>query len=260
MANRWVTSGDQFAAWIADFSGPRPAPAALVEWMTSVLDAGTMTEILRFDEAPLIGFNRERDGDLATVLRHRLRTTGVADVGHFASSGMAAVPVDADGGTRSPLISAGRLAYEDRSGTVVEDWVTDLGALLYQLRPELADETGPFPVACPAVQLSGPTVTGDSAHDPRWLRVTFMLRTDIYFPWVMGPYDTERFDVEARFDNRPLADRHTPRLNAFLDAARVATDRLGGRWELDPEQRFTLPGMLTETGINQNVCPPGVVL
>lgn len=255
MTNHWVTSGDQFAGWVADFTSAAPTPAQLIDWMCDVITAGERAQILRYDEAPLIDYDRSRDGPLVDVLRHRLETSGVADVGHFASSGVAVVPAVANGPSGSKLLCAGRVAYEDRGGSVVEEEVTDLGALLGELRPELGPEAGPFMIACPTVQLSGPLVGGDPATDPRWIRVSLAIRTDIYFPWVIGPFDTERFDPDARFDNHQLADRHTPRLNAFLAVAQDATRRLGGRWELDDEQRFTLPGLLTDAGIDLTVQP-----
>jgi len=60
------------------------------------------------------------------------------------------------------------------------------------------------------------------------------IRSDIWFPWVLGFLSESTSDQEW-FDNRPLATRHTRRLNAFLTAARQATLDAGGDWELNPE-------------------------
>ncbi len=69
--------------------------------------------------------------------------------------------------------------------------------------------------------------------------VQIRLDTDIWFSYVMGMI--EEVDEEGHkpdwFYNDPLAQRHTPRLNAFLRELRELTLALGGQWtqlEVDP--------------------------
>jgi hypothetical protein len=50
-------------------------------------------------------------------------------------------------------------------------------------------------------------------------------------------------------DNTHLASRHTPRLNAFLDTLREASDRTGGTMRLDPDTDHNLLSMLDDSGV-----------
>ena len=79
--------------------------------------------------------------------------------------------------------------------------------------------------------VTGPSITLDH---PSAVRIEIRLDTDIWFPSVMG-FDEPLPDVgdpPDSYDNRALAERHTPRLNAFLDAAAREVAAIGGRWEM----------------------------
>lgn len=83
-------------------------------------------------------------------------------------------------------------------------------------------------------------------------RVTFRISSDIWLPWIIGAIDPT-YALEQRFDNRDLAQRHTLRLNRFLDEARGITIAMGCSWSLncDPnvlrhDDRF----MVHDAGIN----------
>ena len=80
--------------------------------------------------------------------------------------------------------------------------------------------------------------------------VTFSLHTNIWFPWLPSP-DPNRDALD--FDNRPLANIHTPGLNAFLLQVKKLTLAMGGRWEY--EVLFYKP-MVLETGIDLQWQPP----
>jgi hypothetical protein len=112
---------------------------------------------------------------------------------------------------------------------VVEAEVGDVGALMERLRPDREERSAFFQPASP-VTLLGEAPSVDSSLE---VRIQVRLDTDIWFPRVMGliedlPEDEDKPDW---YDNAALAERHTPRLNAFLADLRASVQRLGGRWE-----------------------------
>jgi hypothetical protein len=60
------------------------------------------------------------------------------------------------------------------------------------------------------------------------------IQSDIWFPWVYGSAHPEADHIRM-FDNRELANRHTPRLNAFLGEVAAAARGAGGRFEIWPD-------------------------
>jgi hypothetical protein len=244
MENLWITNGDELVEWVADLSVAAADPHRLLAWLRRVLTAGERYEVYSVREAPLAGFH---SGSLFALLEQRFEHEGVVDVGHFASSGTRRI----DGRT---LRSAARMAYVDQHGDVVEDGVENLGALLRSLRPDDVPVSAGLMVDCPPLDVAGSLI--DFAHPERsfWrgpagrVRVRFSLRTDIWFPMVIG-FLADTTDVTPTHDNRPLAERHTPRLNAFLTEVRAATLDLGGRWDLDEEIRFTRQDMISTAGV-----------
>jgi hypothetical protein len=90
--------------------------------------------------------------------------------------------------------------------------------------------------------------------------VTIMLTSDIWFPIVKGSLEKkvgiwhtfgadEAGYCEGGFDNRELANRHTPRLNRFLSAIAAKVIEMGGEWSIgeyiDPKykEQMTLTGI-----------------
>lgn len=254
MDNLWITHGDQLVEWTAELSPAADDPTRLLEWLRRVLAAGQQNQVYEVLEAPLAGYRSDRDGALISVLKRRFDNEGILDLGHFASSGVRAV----DGAF---LRATARMAYADERGEVVENPVENLGAQLRALRPgDVAKATG-LMVDCPPLDVVGPLIDLARPEQSLWrgrpgtVRVRFTLRTDIWFPWVIG-FLAPIVDATPRYDNRPLAGRHTPRLNAFLAEVRAATLDLGGRWELDPEIRFTRPDMISEAGVHLDTPEP----
>jgi hypothetical protein len=242
--NLWITNGDWLVEWVADLSVAAGDPHRLLTWLRRVLEAGEQHEVYSVREAPLAGLH---SGSLFALLQQRFEHERVLDVGHFASSGVRRI----DGRT---LRVAARMAYADKRGDVVEDEVENLGELLRSLRPADVDSSAGLMVDCPPLDVAGPLL--DLTHPERsvWrgpagrVLARFSLRTDIWFPAVIG-FLADTTDVTPAHDNRPLAERHTPRLNAFLAEVRAATLALGGRWELDEEIRFTRQDMIGTAGV-----------
>jgi hypothetical protein len=232
--NYWIATGESQAGWIADL-GPPDDPERLLTWLEAVLAAG---------EAHAV--HRVRAGaPPAERIRRRWQEEGVLDVGHFAApEGVA------DGAT---LPAAARLAWADRSGVVVEGEVDDAGVLLRSLRP---DGVARFPrsmLDCPPLELRGTLVDVRHPERSRWpyqqgrVIVGVVTRTDIWSPWVPGLLAS---DLAGGWqDNRPLAERHTPRLNAFLAAARAATDAAGGTWWADDDTPLAKAGLTSPAGV-----------
>ncbi|ADG73329.1 hypothetical protein Cfla_0412 [Cellulomonas flavigena DSM 20109] len=252
MDNLWVTSGDDLVTWVADLTAVRDDAPALLGWLRTILAAGEREAVYEVLEAPLAGFRVERDGPFAEHLGRRFDRDGVVDLGHFATSGTRVV----DG--RRLRVTA-TLAYVE-GGVVVDRPVENLGALLRRLHPTLLDEGAGHMVDCPPIDVRGTEVDvrGTGGRSRRRTEVRFALRSDLWYPYVVGLL-APTSDAERRHDNRPLALRHTPRLNAFLGAARSATLALGGRWELEEQARLAFPGAVTEHGIDLDGDPPALL-
>ncbi|MEO8706739.1 MAG: hypothetical protein ABI867_42325, partial [Kofleriaceae bacterium] len=109
-----------------------------------------------------------------------------------------------------------------RGDELVEETVADVGELLRELRAgRLASIAG----STLAVVVRGFSVPVDH---PEQLRISVRLDTDIWFPTVMG---FDEVDEREDYDNRALAERHTPRLNAFLHEVATTVTGLGGDWK-----------------------------
>jgi hypothetical protein len=214
MTNAWVVNDDPFVRWIADLSAVHDRSQRLLDWRRTVLEAGARQAVYRVVEGePFV----------------------------FVAGGLA--PAE-DGQPR--VLS--RVAYFDRKGAIAEAEVDDLGGLLRSLRPEDVETAGFLMKHSPPLDLReyglvlrrpDGTPSGQVV-----LRVAFALYSDIWLPWALGLLEDDY--GEDLFDNRPLAERHTPRLNDFLSAARQATVAAGGRWYLDRDD--TRPDVLAQVG------------
>ncbi|MGN9913812.1 hypothetical protein ACTMTJ_40385 [Phytohabitans sp. LJ34] len=127
---------------------------------------------------------------------------------------------------------------------VEERRVADVGAELLSLRPELSHVPH-----VPAVSVSGP----GSLYRSKPPYITISLNTDIWFPRVVGIND----DAYRFYDNSPLAERHTPRLNRFLAGVRRAAEALDAEWSYDVDNlryadQVTDSGVLLERSVDAN--------
>jgi hypothetical protein len=245
MENLWIASGDVQAGWSAELGDPGD-DERLAGWMGRVLAAGSEHQVYRVREARAAGYPAGDGLPFPDRLAHRLAVDGVLDLGAFASA-------DA---LRPPRITA-LMAWAGASGAPVEGDVEDLGALLRSLRPADAAAGAPHMLSCPPLELDGPLL--DVRHPERtvwWRRrgrvvVDISVRSDLWSPWVPGVLapapDPHRL---TWYDNRPLAERHTPRLNAFLADVRRATEAAGGTWYLDEEAPLAKARLATPDGFD----------
>lgn len=255
MRNLWASYKDPIAIWTADISPIRNDLARVTQFLRQALEAGEENAVYTVQEAPLANYQRERDGPLAEFLEARFRATEELDLFHFASSRMLRLE---NGEFR---VSA-RIAYYDLAGHLVEGEIEDFGLLLQSLRPAdvgvsagLMSHSQPVDIRGSRVDFRDSTrSTGTIRPNRLWL--DFRIASDIWLPWVDGILE-ERYDPDRPYDNRPLAERHTPRLNRFLATVREATLAVGGTWTLDiDEVRRDRLRIIHDEGIRLDVLPP----
>lgn len=232
MRNLWIQPDWPFVTWVADLDALRADPEGLLGFVDDVLALGEQTRILEVVEAPAVGYRRG-DGDLSAVLRREWADRRAVDLFAFTDAAMA------PGAPRSSTVRAW-LAFYDAHDELTESWVTDAGALLASLEPVPGSIAAPLSAHMPPVRVTGPSVP--FAGEPpvaqrradRPLAVRFELHSDIWFPWVFGSAHPEA-DHLRMFDNRALAEKHTPRLNRFLAGVAQSARSRGGTWEVDPD-------------------------
>lgn len=111
------------------------------------------------------------------------------------------------------------IAVADRDEEIVERHVYDLGEVL---------AAAPYHVNYLELLRHGPPLE----VNPLGTTLAISSYSDIWLPWTVGWWEPDH-EHGYRADNRPLANRHTPRLNEFLARVRAATLALGGRWLVD---------------------------
>jgi hypothetical protein len=253
-SNHWVCRDIPLASWVADLSSLRHDDRALADWLRAVVDAGERFAVYTVHDAPLIEFRRPDHGPLGSYLELRRKSEGLIDLFHFASSGARAVD-----GRRFEV--TGRMAYFEE-GRVTENDVSDLGRLLARLRPADVQVAGSLMSYCPPVLADGPLIDLEDRGRSFWtgkpgcIEVRFEICSDIWLPWVKGFLD-EEFGRGIWYDNRPLTERHSPRLNNFLLAVAEATNGAGAPFELDAERTLSTHAYLVSAkGIQLDAQPP----
>jgi hypothetical protein len=121
------------------------------------------------------------------------------------------------------------VAFFDSGGAVREETVTDLGALLRRLEAKTGLDRHYLPCS---------PVTVQTDLEPPAAEFRIQLYSDIWFPRVIGMAGqgfSDRIESRELFDNRALAERHTPRFNRFLgDVSKEARAR-GATMEIDSD-------------------------
>ena len=247
MRNLWIQTESPFATWVADLEALRGRPEDLVQVVTRILGAGARTGVFVPVELPTLGFRRDATAATATeaatatiaeLLTTRWREQRTVDL--FAFTGAAMKP----GAPGSSTVEA-TMAWYDASDALTEQPTSDLGEVLRALEPSPGAIPDGFTRAYPPVRITGPEVTYDGdglraidAHARRALEIRVAIHSDIWFPFVFGSAHPEA-DHRRMFDNRELASRHTPRLNAFLAEVGTIVAGVGGRWRVEEEATGT---------------------
>jgi hypothetical protein len=217
--NHWITFvNDIVVRWGAFLPAPRGDVDALVRFGVSVVEAGARHEVYRALRIPAAQAYVAGDKNFEDYLRAQANERGRVPL----------FPGDHRPGPE--LWAPARIAFY-RDEEIVEEEVGDVGALLRELRPDKIESARMFMRSASPVSVMGKSV---DVNDDREVRVQVRLDTDIWFPRVMGmledmPEDELKPDF---FNNRELAERHTPRLNLFLNELRECATALGGRWEV----------------------------
>lgn len=225
MKNFWVQRRSELASWCGDLAAIAESPEVVSSLFLQVVELGVRHGITIVDVAEV---------------RARIQARWQADTRIDAR-------IAADLGPRS------RLCWYDRNDEVTEGEVSDLGMLLRTLEPaDGAISRYVSDVGSPPLAVSGSIFR---YRDGRLVRgigdqvLLFTTHSDIWFPFVTGDAHPS-WDGESYFDNRDLANRHTPRLNAFLDEVASAVEAAGGRWSIEAEcVARTLAPWVTERGI-----------
>ncbi|MEQ1564735.1 MAG: hypothetical protein ABMA64_03770 [Myxococcota bacterium] len=231
MKNLWIQLEPPFVTWTAHLDAARGAPERLLAVVEQVLAAGAEHQVFDVVEARAIGFVPPAP-DVA-ALRARLREAYDRDrvVDLFGFTDAAMKP------RATPHASAVRAKVAwFAPDTPTEAWTEDLGAVLRALEPVPGSIPNGMTTPYPPVRITGWRYPTDAAGvvttGARRVRFHVALHSDIWFPWVFGSAHPE-CDHLRMFDNRPLAELHTPRLGRFLGAAAAAVRAAGGTWEVD---------------------------
>jgi hypothetical protein len=160
--------------------------------------------------------------------------------------------------------STTRLCYYNLEGDLVEGDIEDTGELLKILHPDkersrfMSYEDPVRLIVTPERVSSLGKVNTLLAEDTdvgeeRTIDVSIQLNSDIWFPWVAGFLEERRThgSNNDKYDNRELAQCHTPPLNRFISTVRELVLEYGGIWRIDypdPFIGFYAP-MITEQGI-----------
>ena len=113
MRNLFIQVEQPFATWIADLAAVVASPERVLDVVIAVLEAGDRHEVFVPVTAPLIGYERARDGDLGARLRRTF--TDMLTVDAFAFTGAAMLPDHAS----SSHVTA-KLAMYDTDDRLVE--------------------------------------------------------------------------------------------------------------------------------------------
>jgi hypothetical protein len=211
--NHWITCPKyDVIRWAAFLPPPRGDAEALIEFGRTLADSGERNAVWKAQRLPGATRFDAKQQSYESYLRDAVRTRQ-------------RIPLPRDVQPGEELWAPARVAFY-RGDDIVEEEVGDLGELLQHLWPEkdIMSARSASPVT-----IRGVSVPIEDEHE---VLVVIRLDTDIWCPRVIGlgePDDGE--ELPDSYDNRALAEIHTPRLNVFVREVRAATLAIGGRWE-----------------------------
>ena len=160
----------------------------------------------------------------------------------------------------SGLILESKVAWFDGTGRLFETPVRHLELILEMDEPYEGAVDG-FREQWPPIRLYGPTweqlCRARSSGPYPLVDLVISIHSDIWFPWITGMAHP-RADYKRKFDNRILAERHTPRLNTFLDDVAKAAEAAGCRLYLDRDETNVRPEYVNDRGIVLDIEPPAL--
>ena len=239
MANLWVQWDHPFATWRVDLADiARNNPNKISDFLTAVIQAGERTGAMRILQIPSYGYRREEDGHLLPHLRQVWEAQGGPDI--FSDMGGAIVE--------------SQVAWFDGTGRLFDTAVRHLELILEMDEPFEKALDG-LREPWPPIWIHGtgwPTIQrAFQGFDTGPIELEITLHSDIWFPWING-MGHPLADHKRKFDNRVLADRHTPRLNEFLAEIDKAARNLGSRLRLDRDECRVRPEYVTDQSVVLN--------
>jgi hypothetical protein len=236
VSNLWIQKDQPVATWLADMSEPmRNAPESIPRWIDTILDAGEAFRVLQIHEVSEQGYRDVEDGPFGAWLNARRGAGDPPDL------------LPKMGGLRA----SAELAFFNKAGHLITSPVQRLDRVLGREEPfegafaGMMENHPPISLIGTEASTIKALLAGDS---DRRAELRIALHSDIWFPWING-VNHPHCDYKRCFDNRILAKRHTPRLNAFLEAVADATEEAGGRFGLDRDETNSRPETLTDRGI-----------
>jgi hypothetical protein len=257
MRNLWVQVEEPFVVWTARLGAIVSQPERIRSIVDAIVQAGSTHQVFRPEAAPVVGFDRSRDGDMGSFLAQQWERTAVVDACFFTGAAM-----DPDH-PRSSRVCA-RMATFDRTDAVEETDTADLGRVLRALEPVPGSISDGFTRPFPPVRITGPRLSYEKrqgvlslASNPADPAILIALHSDIWFPFVFGSSHPSA-DYKRMFDNRVLAEIHTPRLNAFIRAVTSAVVDAGAEWGIDQAGKNSAR-WLDASGIHVDANPPDLM-
>lgn len=246
--NYWISDKNAFAYWVSDFPivKDKSDVQRIINFIRRCVEVGEQEQILMIRKSSQSPRFDSSSGESYPDFVERM----VSESGQL--------PLFNIGYPNADTIIA-KVCYYTKNGEITLEEVSDMAFLLKQLRsPSAADvEFGLNAYPRPPVHISGYETLSVSPPPQREYgpAITIRVHTDIWFPKVVGYLEeNSALTTGEMFDNRELAQCHTPRFNRFLLGVHQATLELGGIWNFYPEEcRGQYRYMLTPTGILLNI-------
>lgn len=224
--NYWIANDEAFATWSIEFPAitTEREVLQLAEYQIEILEFAAELEIFTVYGTPSPDkYEFTEKMTYPEFLRRQLRSTGTMPFFRFR-------PKVGDVDQRY-FDTRCRISYVDHSDNIVDRQVKNIGDLLRDLRstdisrsaPSYASNISPVTIWGNEYNLLNQTGTNNDI----WFYID--LRTDIWFPQVIGFMDYDTKEGKSPYDNSHLALRHTPRLNTFLSKAHELTELYGGQ-------------------------------
>ncbi len=252
--NYWACTTDWLAVWRATLSVTKETYEKLYRFADDLFAAGEKHAVLDVLETRPPAYRKEMGISYTQFMQNYAAQTGELRYLLFGSGAATVAKL----GT---LRLTSRLCYFDAKGQQVEAAVTNLGLLLQEVydkekyRRYKGDDFRPYYISQDApIGIYGDLIDLDQLTDSASsVVITFALHSDIWFPWVWGfNFGGQGEYKQDLYDNRLLANCHTPRLNAFLRETRQLVEKDGGTWEVrrDYEGTGWYEWLVKEDGID----------
>lgn len=246
--NYWIT-GDHYGEWYSRFDLPPEADRLkfLEELTRGFIEVCGQEDIHRVMEAG-VSPSQAAESYLDSLKEIAIRTGEYPLLGNISTRDQTSI---------NQSTFSTRICYYNREGYLEERDTQHIGQLLRELRPEVMEERPSFAYYPQPVGFIGSRIPLKGIPQSEVFRdigISIVLRSDIWFPQVVGYLEDYIYDEESlgsgKYDNRELALCHTPRLNHFLQKLRQLTLKLDGTWEVDTADiDYPYSDLLTETGI-----------